>query len=466
MRAFVECVGVANASTGLHAAAASQGSADVGRTTSSNASANLSSAGTSASAGGFPSLLDLLLQDFQLEPDQPPADSASDVSAGEQTKAGGDAEQTQDRKKRTEEDKDRTDGNSLAIAPPPFFAVPRSPLLLLSFGLPTSRLAEEHDAVSGLSSQAPLPAATVSGPLPGGKPIASGPPFGLSAGLAQSDLAMTHQGEDQGRALDAAGDFSFGARLTPEISNAPEPPTRDESQGLQELLHGGTIKPALSLQPVSDPQDSTPPVVNPANAIAQLDDSASQTKPKLADDAGSLKDLQSDGRPPLTNVVAPQTIHSAPETRTEPAAQTSAPAPKTATEFTESQNTTRSDASRGISLRLGGPDSASVDVQVVERSGRVQVAVRSTDADLSSSLRQNLGDLVSSLASKGYRAETWAPTDHSPVASIGTGNDSRASSHSDQSGQGAGQGGGERGGGQRQQQHRRAPWNWEFGQDI
>lgn len=64
-----------------------------------------------------------------------------------------------------------------------------------------------------------------------------------------------------------------------------------------------------------------------------------------------------------------------------------------------------------ISLRLavGTAATTKVDVQLAERAGRVQVAVRTNDQDLTKSLQGNLGDLVGRLEEKGFKTEAWAP---------------------------------------------------------
>jgi hypothetical protein len=71
--------------------------------------------------------------------------------------------------------------------------------------------------------------------------------------------------------------------------------------------------------------------------------------------------------------------------------------------------TRASGAVREINLRLGSSKANGVDVQLVERSGKLHVAVRTPDADLASSLRDNLGSLLSRMGNQGYRAETWTP---------------------------------------------------------
>jgi hypothetical protein len=70
----------------------------------------------------------------------------------------------------------------------------------------------------------------------------------------------------------------------------------------------------------------------------------------------------------------------------------------------------RQTAAREIALRVAAPDAAPVDIHVSQRGGQVHVAVRTPDAALGSSLRQDLGTLVSSLDRAGYRAEVFTPS--------------------------------------------------------
>lgn len=63
----------------------------------------------------------------------------------------------------------------------------------------------------------------------------------------------------------------------------------------------------------------------------------------------------------------------------------------------------------------GGKAEPQVEIRVVERTGDVRVAVRTADSRLTSSLREDLPQLVSQLADRGYRAETWHPTAAAPA---------------------------------------------------
>lgn len=63
----------------------------------------------------------------------------------------------------------------------------------------------------------------------------------------------------------------------------------------------------------------------------------------------------------------------------------------------------------GIVVRIAQPEAPPVDLQVTQRAGEVHVSVRTPDAGLQSSLRQELGTLVNSLERAGYHAETFTP---------------------------------------------------------
>jgi len=65
---------------------------------------------------------------------------------------------------------------------------------------------------------------------------------------------------------------------------------------------------------------------------------------------------------------------------------------------------------RQISLKLIGEDATKVSVDVSERGGKVQIAVRSADPELAKTLRSDLGDLVGRLEGKGFKTEAWVPT--------------------------------------------------------
>jgi len=65
-------------------------------------------------------------------------------------------------------------------------------------------------------------------------------------------------------------------------------------------------------------------------------------------------------------------------------------------------------AARDIRLEVNGGDRR-VEVRLVERGGEVHVAVRTPDAHLADSLREDLPALSSRLTESGFRTETWRP---------------------------------------------------------
>lgn len=73
---------------------------------------------------------------------------------------------------------------------------------------------------------------------------------------------------------------------------------------------------------------------------------------------------------------------------------------------------------RQISLKLASPGSASVDVQLTQKAGKLQVAVRTQDPQLTQSLQTGLGDLVGRLQDRGFKSQAWIPSAHpvTPVA--------------------------------------------------
>jgi hypothetical protein len=62
-----------------------------------------------------------------------------------------------------------------------------------------------------------------------------------------------------------------------------------------------------------------------------------------------------------------------------------------------------------IDVRIAQPQAPPVDLQVAQRSGQIQVVVRTGDPVLETALRQDLGTLVHSLERSGFHAEAFVP---------------------------------------------------------
>ncbi len=117
----------------------------------------------------------------------------------------------------------------------------------------------------------------------------------------------------------------------------------------------------------------------------------------------------------------------------------------------------RTAAAQEIAIRIAQPDGAPVDLRVVERAGQVHVDVRTPDAALQTSLRQDLGTLTNSLQRAGYHTETFTPaaTARASAASRNENGNEDSRQDSSQNRNGAG----DFSGGRRQQQQKR-PSTW------
>ncbi len=160
-----------------------------------------------------------------------------------------------------------------------------------------------------------------------------------------------------------------------------------------------------------------------------------------------------------------------------PPAGLTEPAPPTAADALRSSMTTASpeptpppapgQGIQGIAVRIALPDAPPVDVQITDRGGQVQVAVRTPDPGLQSSLRQDLGTLVSSLERSGYRAETFVPREGVPQTAAssqtqepGSGEPGNPSGKHGSGNQSSGNQGGQQHSQQQQGQRGRQLQNW------
>jgi hypothetical protein len=117
----------------------------------------------------------------------------------------------------------------------------------------------------------------------------------------------------------------------------------------------------------------------------------------------------------------------------------------------------RASAAQEISIRVAQPDSSPIDLRVVERSGQLHVDVRTSDAAMQTSLRQDLGTLTNSLQRAGYHSETFTPSSMLGRAASNA-QMSNQDEHQDSS-QNRG-GSGEFSGGRRQPQQQKRPNAW------
>ena len=112
----------------------------------------------------------------------------------------------------------------------------------------------------------------------------------------------------------------------------------------------------------------------------------------------------------------------------------------------------RPTAVQEITVRIARSEASPVDLHLVERAGEIHIAVRTPDTTLASSLRQDLGSLVSALERSGFHADTFVPRD---IATHGGSAWQRNSGDDPQESQSRFAGYGESGGRQQQHQHHR-----------
>jgi hypothetical protein len=276
------------------------------------------------------------------------------------------------------------------------------------------------------------------------------------------DLTLKSPG-GQGNTLEIAPAIAFGARLTADTAQSTNPAGSAAQNLPAQLPSAGSIS-AQQDTSIQDTSSSLPAVSSRSVTHTSYVRLPVEEKTTDSDGQSTSKNIQAEVHSTVQSLAAASTPQAV---RTETPLQTKAETSKAATEMFIPQQSPRSEPPQGISLRLGNHDTANVDVQVIERYGKVHVTVRSSDADLGSSLRQNLGDLVSSLENKGFKAETWAPADRPSVATTDTGNNTNSpkSSHSESSGKGTDHGGGGDGG-RRNQRQRRPFWTREFENNL
>ena len=215
--------------------------------------------------------------------------------------------------------------------------------------------------------------------------------------------------------------IAFAARLTqrevPEDSQStkPAPVQRDSQKQLsltQPAQPQGQEKADQENVPTNPKPNSPVPASQPSSEPA-----APRTKPVVAEPAP--ENVPTNPKSPAAfSVPAGETPAHIQQTSTksEPAPEVKGSAPMQETEL-QAKPTIRSEPAREISIRIPSPDNGNVDVQIVERDGKVQVTVRGSDTQLNSALRSELTDLVHTLDQKGYKTETWTPSETHPLTS-------------------------------------------------
>lgn len=259
---------------------------------------------------------------------------------------------------------------------------------------PLGRAREPELAFHAKITQRPIsPAATAA-------PHGTATPVEAAAGAAQKlerpRAARSSAGPaEQAKSGNPVAQILPAPRLAPAertraVEAAPEPPPADRPGGhLRELRRQGQV-----------PRAVLPRADEPAAPGAEAR-AASGREPVGATRAlrvGPPAPVATEPGPPLAapSSAATKTVKPSTSASDVPAPLAAPPAPV-------------GEPVRRVELRVGGTAEANVSLQVVDRGGRLEVAVRTPDHDLAGSLRQALPDLVRRMEQVGFRAETWAP---------------------------------------------------------
>jgi hypothetical protein len=252
-----------------------------------------------------------------------------------------------------------------------------------------------------------------------GLPLRAGTPIDASVRVSTGSTLESATGETAG--------LAFAARLVPlaAAAAATAQQTASEAPPLPRAVPDAPARPTPAGNPGLEVSES-----NGKGATAPLPP-AHQSE--YGGDNPSTADQESNGGLPgrsrknqepqpvadeLTQTamgrVIPHTEYT-PEPRVNTPGQTAASStaesaqPKEAPGLPSATETAKAPgAARDIRLEIGGGDHR-VEVRLMERGGEVHVAVRTPDAHLASTLREDLSSLSSRLTESGFRTETWHP---------------------------------------------------------
>ena len=237
-------------------------------------------------------------------------------------------------------------------------------------GIPgTSREAESPSGRNG--AQGPRIAAAGQLTMSGAYPLTPSEPKETHASpRADSDPASTPRTEkvDPMQPLPSMATQAVRPSQQPPPKNTDTPPAES---------------PRKSVMPRRNESPSEP--IEPATRAA-----GSAPQGVAAETAGSSRAKQDYG---AEDAHLPEPARAADEIHSEPALN----------------SVSRNAVSRQISLKIAGPDSTNIAVQLKEHGGKIQIAVRSGDPQLNRSLQSDLGTLVNRLENQGFKTEAWVP---------------------------------------------------------
>ena len=329
-----------------------------------------------------------------------------------------------------------------------------------------SRSAERNLApAESLSSSTPTP--TLLGPQPDSKRTRRSD----SNGVAETDVPRANSGQAASKSAevhvedqeDTASQLipAEGGGLEPENASFPETPASDSSIALAGST-AETPDPSTPISKRSTPEKETgnsepavnlseagskrPPAPDPSqepehdqHGVEDYSSGAPERKNDKPQSADKPEHAQASGSdtPGQANRAASVLPFEAPiPTGAGGMRAESAPASEDSVQQTtlqpEMDGVVHPQPSRGISLKVASADSSTVDVQLRERAGRVQVTVRTPDPELARSLQSDLGDLVNRLENRGYKTEAFVPTAAHHNAAVAPGSSQGDANHAQQ----------------------------------
>jgi hypothetical protein len=222
-----------------------------------------------------------------------------------------------------------------------------------------------------------------------------------------------------------AGSVEQGAQATPASGGPEESGPRSVSDALN-AIQSQSAKPQITISQATTSQRpaTTQPITSqwPPSQTSAAQTAASRVAESQTNSTGETSRGAAPQQTPMQTMANPWATNHAVANQTavsqisSQSVSHSTPSQSNASQSTKSANDVETSPgpqpqpARQISLKLVGEDSAKVSVDLSERGGKVQIAVRSADPELARSLRTDLGDLVGRLESKGFKTEAWVPT--------------------------------------------------------
>jgi len=271
--------------------------------------------------------------------------------------------------------------------PSPGTIDPRLTTSDVAFGV---RLTKNQPSIEDPGRTPSGPLATDLAPTPDGAYVAQAPPDPSAAGVASPST----------RPHTEVAEVLAGESRT--ISPDPQPTIRPETARPRTTALEKAIAPP--------PPHTGTGGKGSGNAEPEQRDSAQASAPKPNQAAPARNDVHLQTNSAMVEVSARQFEMAR---AAEPPGSRTATSPsdlRKAASDLEINPALQPQPARQISLKLTGPDSTKVDLQLTERAGKMQIAVRTPDHALAKSMQTDLSELVGRLENRGFKAEAWIPT--------------------------------------------------------